>query len=409
MTTTTMSVSGARTAPTLDRVAEWLLLAFVAALQIQISIAQIVLTGMLLCWAALLVRDRVRPSAPAFFVPLAAYAALTLVSSIFSLDAAESLIDSKQLVLFLIVPAVYHIVSHRPHGDGGGMRASTVLDVVVTVGAAGAAVGIIQYGMLQYDNLGQRPQGTLTHYMTYSGVLMLVICAAVARLVFGSRERTWFALVMPALVVALSLTLGRAAWVGTSVAVGLLLVLKDLRLTALLPIVIALIFAFGPDSVTNRMMSVFDKKDPSRLDRIEMLQIGAGIISDFPLTGVGPNMVPRVYPEYQDPAAGGHVNPHLHNVPVQIAAERGLPALGVWLWFVSALAVGLFRLFKTARDRVLPAAALASVTAMLAAGMLEYNFGDSEFLMLLLVLVTLPFAAAHQQGGVPHAAASPRV
>ena len=31
---------------------------------------------------------------------------------------------------------------------------------------------------------------------------------------------------------------------------------------------------------------------------------------------------------------------------------------------------------------------------MLSAGMFEYNFGDSEFLMTFLVLVTLPFAAA---------------
>ena len=30
---------------------------------------------------------------------------------------------------------------------------------------------------------------------------------------------------------------------------------------------------------------------------------------------------------------------------------------------------------------------------MLAAGLFEYNFGDSEFLMLFLVLVTLPYAA----------------
>ena len=33
---------------------------------------------------------------------------------------------------------------------------------------------------------------------------------------------------------------------------------------------------------------------------------------------------------------------------------------------------------------------------MLAAGLFEYNFGDSEFLMLFLVLITLPFAAARQ-------------
>ena len=41
----------------------------------------------------------------------------------------------------------------------------------------------------------------------------------------------------------------------------------------------------------------------------------------------------------------------------------------------------------------LPAGGLAAVVSMLAAGLFEYNFGDSEFLMLWLVLVTLPHAA----------------
>ena len=46
------------------------------------------------------------------------------------------------------------------------------------------------------------------------------------------------------------------------------------------------------------------------------------------------------------------------------------------------------------RQRMLAAMALASTAGMLAAGLFEYNFGDSEFLMLFLVLITLPFAAA---------------
>ena len=50
---------------------------------------------------------------------------------------------------------------------------------------------------------------------------------------------------------------------------------------------------------------------------------------------------------------------------------------------------------------------------MLAAGMFEYNFGDSEFLMLFLVLVTLPYAAerAPRAGAARHAApvSPPRV
>lgn len=385
MTTTTMGALGTESGISLDRASLWLLLAFIGSLQISIALAGILLTLTLLCWAVLLVRDRAWPTAPSFMVPLLAYAAVTLVSAAFSIDPVASVVDSKQLVLLLIVPAVYYVAR--------GSRASLAMDVIVTVGAASAVFGIVQYGVLHYDSLQLRPRGALTHYMTYSGTLMLVICAAVARLVFARRDRTWPALVLPALVVALAVSLGRNAWVGASVAVGLLLLLRDLRLTALLPIAIAVVFALAPDTVANRMMTIFDLHDPSNQDRIAMLEVGAGIVKDHPLTGVGPAMVQRVYPQYRPAYAKQPVNPHLHNVPVQIAAERGIPALLVWGWFIAALILALVRVFRGGREPLLAAAALAATAAMLAAGLFEYNFGDSEFLMLFLVLITLPFAA----------------
>jgi putative inorganic carbon (hco3(-)) transporter len=118
------------------------------------------------------------------------------------------------------------------------------------------------------------------------------------------------------------------------------------------------------------------------------------------LMGVGPDQIERVYPRYRVPDAVKPTNPHLHNVPMQIAAERGLPALGVWLWFVVSACMGLFQLVKRARNKSLAAAALGAMAAMLAAGLTEYNFGDSEFLMMLLVMITLPFAA-NRDGGLP--------
>jgi O-antigen ligase len=385
MTATTLSMTGTTSAPWLHRLTIWLLLAFVGSLQVSIAAANVLLSATILCWAALLIREHSRPQVPSFFWLLAAYGAVTLLSSAFSLDPMESLIDSRQLVLFLIVPMVYDLAR--------GERAATVVDVIITVGAAIAAYGIVQYGMLHYDNLGRRPQGTLGHYMTYSGVLMLVTAIGVARLVFGARDRIWPALIMPALIVALSLTLGRSAWVGSAAAVGLLLILKDFRLTALLPVIIAIIFAAAPDTVADRMTSVFSLRDPSSLDRIAMARTGIAMVKDHPLTGVGPNMVERLYPQYRDKDGIQKVNPHLHNVPLQIAAERGIPALLVWLGFIGVLTIGVFQIFRASRDRVLPAAGLAAIAAMLAAGMFEYNFGDSEFLMLFLVIVTLPFAA----------------
>jgi O-antigen ligase len=394
MNATTLSLSDAQSTPLLDRLTLGLLMAFVATIQVSIVAAQAFLVLLLIAWVATLVRDKTRPAAPRFFWLLLAYAAMTLVSAAFSFDRLESFIDSKQLYLFLIVPVVYDLARGRT---------KTVGDVLITVGALAAAYGIIQYGMLHFDSLRLRPRGTMGHYMTYSGTLMLVIGIAAARIVFGMRDRVWPALVMPALVVALTLTFTRSAWVGVCVGVSLLFILKDFRLTGLIPVIVALLFALAPDRITDRLMSVFDLRDPSSRDRVAMLQTGAAMVKDHPLTGVGPNMVERLYTQYRDPDGVQNKNPHLHNVPVQIAAERGLPALAVWLGFIGVLAVGVFRIFRSSQDRVLAAGALAAIAAMLSAGMFEYNFGDSEFLMLFLVIVTLPFAAERSD---PHAAAT---
>jgi O-antigen ligase len=387
-----------RPADTVERVAVAGLFGFVAALQLSIAAADILLAIMLLAWAGWLVRRKARPEVPPMFWPLASYAALTLVASLFSENPVASLIDSRQLLLFLIVPAVYQIAS--------GDRALRVVDVVITVGAASAIIGIVQYAILNFDNLGRRPQGSLGHYMTYSGLLMLVITAAAARLLFppsgSSRGRSgngriWPALVLPALVVALALTLTRSAWVGACAGLATLFVLRDLRLLAALPVVAALFVALAPATVTDRVYSIFDLNDPSNRDRVAMMRSGARMIQDDPLTGVGPNMVAVTYPRYRDPSAVNEISPHLHNVPLQIAAERGLLALAAWIWFLVVLARDLWRLRSRSVYPSLVCGALAAVVSMLAAGFFEYNFGDSEFLMLLLVLVTLPFAAGRRQ------------
>src|SRR5881392_1487583 len=110
------------------------LIAVAGALQFSIAVAQILLTVALVCWAA------------------------TLVAAAFSSDPRASLADCKQLVLFLLVPAVYRLV--------GRAQTRTLVTVVLTCAAVSAAFGVIQYGILHYDQLSQRPQGTLGHYMT---------------------------------------------------------------------------------------------------------------------------------------------------------------------------------------------------------------------------------------------------
>ena len=197
-------------------------------------------------------------------------------------------------------------------------------------------------------------------------------------------------------------SLPRLSWVGVCAAVALLLAMKDFRLLPVIPIVAAVFFAIAPPQITARFYSIFDMQDPTSRDRVAMLRTGVAMVKAHPFTGVGPTMVQPLYERYRDPSAVERVNPHLHNVPVQIAAERGLPALAVWLGFIGVLAAGVFRIFRGGQDRVVAASALAAIAAMLSAGMFEYNFGDSEFLMLFLVIITLPFAAERTDA---HAAA----
>jgi O-antigen ligase len=388
------SVTVAAGAPPRDRIelaGLLAVLAFAGALQVSIAAAGILLAFGVACWAAFVLVHREPIELPRLFWPLAVYAALTLGAAAFSPDPRTSFTDSKQLVLFMIVPMVYQFAR--------GRRAMTVLHVVITVGAISAAFGIVQYGLLNYNTLGQRPQGALGHYMTYSGLLLLVISAALARLLFEERDRTWPALVMPALIVAIVLTFTRSAWVGASVAVALLLIMKDFRLLPVVPVVMAVFVAIAPPQITDRFYSIFDLQDPTNRDRVTMMRHGASMIRAHPLMGVGPNMVERVYDEHRDPTAVDQPNQHLHNVPLQIAAERGLLALGAWAWFLVVASVDLLRLLRQSRHKCLPATGLAAIAGMLAAGMFEYNFGDSEFLMLFLILLTLPFAA--ERVGLP--------
>ncbi len=367
----------------------WALLGAAGAIQFSIAAGQILAAVAAACWVSTIVTWRERVAVPRMFWPLLVYAALTIVSAVFSPQPRTSLADCKQLVLFLLVPMTYRFLTDR--------KALTLVSVVVSLGAVAAAIGIFQYAILHYDSLGQRPQGTLGHYMTYSGLLMLVIGAALARILFGQRERTWALLVMPALLVAVSLTFSRNAWVGACAGAAVLFLLKDFRLLAVLPVVAAILFGIAPTRVNARFNSIFNLNDPTTRDRIAMMREGGRMIQDHPLLGVGPNMVEPLYPQYRVPEAVEKVNQHLHNVPLQIAAERGLPALLAWLSFVAILLVDLARSFHAGEQRFLAAVGIAALVSMLAAGMFEYNFGDSEFLMLFLMLVTLPFAATHGQ------------
>lgn len=379
----------------LERIGFVLLAAGLGLIQFSIK-SEIILGLALVVWLALLVQGAKGSTVPgfevpSFFWPLVALMAWTLVSSAMSADPVYSLERGKQFLLFLIVPVTMRFAR--------GHRAGTIIDVIIALGSVAAIIGIVQWAALGYDE-SHRPKGSLGHWMTYSGILMMVVCAAASRLIFVKKKAHWIwpAVAVPSLLVALAVSYTRNAWFGTLAGVGALLSMRSKRLLVLLPIVVML--ACLVPSIRSRALSSFDPHFPGNQDRIAMLKAGVAMVKDHPLFGVGLNMVPKEYLKYRtadardsDGATQPETRSHLHNVPMQLAAERGLPALAAWLWFVVAAGVGLWRLVQTGNSKAIAGAGVAALIAMVVAGLFEHNFGDSEFLILFLGLITLPFAA----------------
>jgi len=155
----------------------------------------------------------------------------------------------------------------------------------------------------------------------------------------------------------------------------------------------------GLPTVRKRVESITDPNNDTARDRMAMALVGFDIVAAHPLTGIGPEGVKRVYPSMVPPEGMRHSTSHLHNTPLQIAAERGIVGLAAWLWIFVAFfrrAGAVWRRLppEAAADRALVLGSLAAIVTFLVAGLFEYNFGDTEVLMVALTLMALPFAVA---------------
>ena len=192
---------------------------------------------------------------------------------------------------------------------------------------------------------------------------------------------------------ALVVSQTRSAWVGAALGLVVIAVLRAPRLLWLLGAAVAAVALLRPASVTSRLTIL----DESSRDRYYMWQAGVDMVLDKPVFGQGPGMILAVYPRYRWPEAPNPRQPHLHNNLLQVAAERGLPGLAFFLWWVvAASGAALAEARRGASEGPGPAWAaggvLGALAAVFVAGLFEYNLGDSEVLMLFLLLTAVPFA-----------------
>ncbi len=334
---------------------------------------------------------RARP----LLVAVAAYLGLFFLAYACSLDHRASASALSEPFNFLVIPLALVFVR-------GERAVRRVVDGLIAMAGLSGLFGLAQY-FDGYDRLSHRIHATFSHYMTFSGVLLVIDLLVLAQAVAGRLDRGWRGAWRWAALVAINGalvgTFTRNAWVGLAVAGTLLVVLRSPRWLLAYPVVALVFVLVAPRPILGRVGSIVDPRDPSNWDRLCMARSGLAMIEDRPVVGLGPNMVRILYPEYRLPEALRKEVPHLHDSFLQLAAERGLLSLA---GYVALTLVGLgtaWRLWvregKFSGDRAdLLVGAVVALVAFNVAGLFENNWGDTEVQRLVLFVLALPFCLA---------------
>jgi O-antigen ligase len=378
-----------------ERTGYWLFLSHLATI-FSIAASEILLgvTLLALPWTR---RRSVRWSVLApMAIPVGLYL-LTLVGSwLASPDpraSARGLTEIFTLSTFLAAPFLVR----------GERQVRLAIDTLIVLAALLACEGLAQF-LFGYGDIDRRIRGPFSHYMTFSGFLLVCDLLLLASMLYTRRWRTpwrWAALV--AINAALLGSYTRNAWVALALSLTVMIAFRVPRLLAAYVPAAVLFIALAPVPILHRVISIADLRDASNYDRLCMLEAGLTMVRQRPVFGVGLDLVKRYYPIYRAPAAPRYEVPHLHNSLLQLAAERGLPALASYVAMTLVAAVTAWRWFVREGGRRGPRADLyvGMILALLAfnlAGLFENNWGDTEVQRPILFLLALPFCLHAARG-----------
>ncbi len=400
--------------------ARWASLFFslhILTLLISVTVTQAFLAAATLAYLTHLLRSHPTISFPPLKLPLLLFCLTTLNSILWAEYPAPGWVALRKLVLFLILLLSVNLVASARHL--GALFRGLFL-VAAFAGLVGTAQSVIQYYSLRrlphdriyYYMTLTRSHGFMGHWMNFGGQQMLVFSALLAFLLLShgvipsagrtdtvrhGRGMVVYWLTMAVVVTSVVLNFTRGVWLGCFVATLYVMARWKPRTLWVIPVLLVVAYLAAPSLIRRRVSLAFHPTDePALAIRLEMWRVGLRMIRAHPWVGVGPESIPLVYAQYLPPGTTPIVgyHGHLHDNLLQLAAERGLPCLVAWLWFMLALGWHILRIRgRLSSGRWVADAAFAAWLAFLAEGFFEYNFGTSPVLMVFLFLMSTPFVA----------------
>jgi hypothetical protein len=264
-----------------------------------------------------------------------------------------------------------------------------------------------------------RASGWTRHYETYSEILQILAQLALGLALANFKNHglnlrsklaaTGFAL----LALGIALTAMRTVLVALAIGVCVISVRALGRRARVLSLVgICLFLAVGAFVIfQTRAQHALSLQDPSSSLRVQVAKVGLSRMMLHPLFGHG---MDAMHVHWQEWGFPGSDMLHLHSTPLQLAFDRGLPALAFWLWIMWIFWRTASRGEKSLRDSSdtnrygILLGATGAVAGFFASSLVNYNFGDGEvalvFWWLMGIVVVLTAVGTNEARHQPAAA-----
>ena len=247
-----------------------------------------------------------------------------------------------------------------------------------------------------------------SHYFEAPWLLQLILAVAAGAMILNALlvlgKQLWtkecnsyriydvtLRVLLPALLIALLVNLKRGPWLGISLGVGLFLLLYYRKI--LLPLVITLTIAALSITPIQERLAHSSQHFFISGGRSTIWSIGLDLSIQYPL-GVGfenSSFLREFAPEIPAELI------HFHNNFLNILVETGWVGLVLFLWWLFATLRFCFSRNVHAKHEPVLRGIGCALIAWQAAGLVEYNFGDSE--VFLVVLLILSMLAAYSENG----------
>ena len=238
-----------------------------------------------------------------------------------------------------------------------------------------------------------RASGWTRHYETFAELLQIIAQLALGFALAHLRNHGPNKYFRIALVAVVILTAGLVFTAMRTVIIAFvigacLIAWRSLRGAYKIAFTFALFFvlAFGAVVVwQTRARDALLLDDPSSALRVQVARVGWSRIPLHPIFGHGMDAMQRHWSEWGFP---GKDMLHLHSTPLQLAFDRGLPMLVLWIWLMVLFWKEISRTARIAADRsdthtyAILLGGLGALTGFLASSLVNYNYGDGEVAML---------------------------